>query len=254
VRPTEHLLEAAGEDAPALRYATTDGDGPVVLLLHGLGARWQVFSPVIMRMAERWRFVAVDLRGHGASARAPGRYAIADFARDARRVVEEVVGPPALVYGHSLGGWVALALAAEHPDLVRAVLVGDTAIFPRDLDPEFAVSYLADLPIALRSLAKSLQQLDPDVLEHLRDGRLTDDFHPEEVLPRVTCPVLLLQGDPACGGLMRDSDVSRALELLPSARHERFDGIGHGLHVEDAERLLEAVVPFLEEAVAEPPG
>src|SRR5690606_482440 len=145
-----------------------------------------------------------------------------DFCDDALRAMAAVGDDPSVLYGHSLGGWVALAVAAQHPERVRAVVVGDSALFPREIDPDFAVSYLANLPLALRSLAKSLNQLDQDVLAHLRDGRLTAAFDPETVLPRVTCPVLLLQGNPERGALMRDSDVEGGLRLLPDARHVRF--------------------------------
>ncbi len=248
MRPVEKTLAAGDEDGVDLTYAEV-GAGPDLVLLHGIGARWQVFSPLLARLSDRWRMLAPDFRGHGTSGRSPGRYRIEDFCEDALRVIALADGGPPILYGHSLGGWVALAVAARHPDRVRAVVVGDSALFPREIDPEFAVSYLANLPLALRSLAKSLKQLDQDVLAHLRDGRLTAGFDPEVVLPAVTCPVLLLQGNPERGALMRDSDVEGALRLLPDARHVKLGDLGHGLHVENAEQVIDAVVPFLDEVL-----
>jgi pimeloyl-ACP methyl ester carboxylesterase len=236
-------LTSAG---PPLSYGQTPGSGPPIVLLHGLGARWQVFQPLMLRLADGWQLTAPDFRGHGRSGRTPGSYRLAEFRADAVRVITAATEPPLVVYGHSLGGWVGLTVAAEHPELVRALVVADSAIYPEHLDPDLAVSYLADLPIALRSLAKSLNQLDPDVMAHFRDGRLTGDYRPDDLLPRVACPTLLLQGDPARDALMSDADVERALALLPDGRHVRFDGLGHGLHVEDTDAVVAAVRPFLD--------
>ena len=151
---------------------------------------------------------------------------------------------PVVVYGHSLGGWVGLTLAAREPERVRALVVGDTGIDPRGIDPDLAVSYLADVPMALRSLAQAVRVMDPAVMEEFRAGTLADDFRPEAVLPQVRCPVLLLQADPAEGGLMTDSDVALGRRLLPDVAHVKFMGVGHGLHVEAAGAVASALEPL----------
>jgi pimeloyl-ACP methyl ester carboxylesterase len=221
------------------------GEGPPLLLLHGVAARWQVFGPLIPRLSQDWRVVAMDFRGHGKSGRTPGDYTIEAFAADALAVLDQVIGGPAVVYGHSLGGWAAIWIAAHHPELVQGLIIGDSALYAENIDPTFAVSYLADMPIALRSMATSLEQLDPNVLEELRSRRMITGYDAGALLPRVGCPTLLLQADPELDGIMRDDDVEQALALIPDARHRRFDGVGHGLHVQDAEAVLGAVEPFL---------
>lgn len=251
MRPSEHVVDAGG---PSLSYGTTPGSSPALVMLHGVGARWQVFQPLMLRLRDRSQLIAVDLRGHGTSARSRGAYRLGDFSSDVVRLINAVTQPPVILYGHSLGGWVGLDVAANHPELVSALIVADSAIYPEGLDPDFAVSYLADLPLALRSLAKSLNQLDPDVMAHLRDGRLIHNYRPDELLGRIACPTLLLQGDPERGALMRDEDVSRALELLPNGQHVRFDGVGHGLHVEDGDTVSAAVIRFLDGLDDTPPG
>ncbi|MFC5826898.1 alpha/beta fold hydrolase [Nonomuraea insulae] len=240
-RPAEHTLDNGGI---ALNYAEISGDGPDLLMLHGLGARWQVFAPLFPGLRDHANLWAMDFRGHGTSGRTPGAYRLEDYCDDALALLRRT-RTPSIVYGHSLGGWVALSLAAEHPDLVRAVIVADSAVFPEHIDPDLAVSYLSDLPLALRSVAKSLRQLDPDVMAHFRDGRLTENYRPTTLLPRVTCPALLIQGDPGRGALMTDADVRQAMVLLPRGRHVKFTSLGHGLHVEDAGGVLETVLRFL---------
>lgn len=250
MRPAERRIEVAGL---GLNYG--DGgapDRPTLLLLHGLAARWQVFGPLLPHLVDDWHVIAPDLRGHGTSDRAVDGYRIPQFTADVRGLLAEVEpdGGPVFVYGHSLGGWIGLCLAAELPDAVRGLVVADTAIYPEHIDPDYAVSYLADLPIAMRSMAKSLKQLDGAVMDAFRSGELLDGYDPDDVLPRVRCPVLLLQADPACNGLMNDADVEHARDLLPGLRHVRFDGVGHALHVEDAPAVHRAVAPFLEECAA----
>ena len=228
-----------------INYMEGAPNGPPLLLLHGLAARWQVFAPLLPALSADWHVYALDFRGHGKSGRVPGRYQIKDFAEDTAAFLLRQLAEPAVLYGHSLGGWVALRVAAELPRLVPAVVVGDSAIFPGHLDPELSVSYLADLPLAMRSLSQSLQQLDPDVMRTFREGRMVGDFDAEALLRRISCPVLLLQGNPALGALMSDADVERTLALVPQARHKRFEDLGHGLHVQDAGQVLEAVAAFL---------
>jgi pimeloyl-ACP methyl ester carboxylesterase len=229
----------------ALNYATGPDNGPQMVLLHGLAARWQTFMPVVPMLSQEWQLFLVDLRGHGLSGRTPGRYHLPDFAGDIVAFLEAQTAPPVVLYGHSLGGWITLDIAARRPDLVRAAIVGDSAVYTDHLDPDAAISYLSDLPIAMRSLAKSLNQLDPDAMRAFHADEMTIGYEPDVILPMITCPVLLLQADTERGGLMTDGDVTRSLALLKDGRHVKFPGLGHGLHVENSEPILQAVTDFL---------
>lgn len=235
-------------------YAEGPPGGRPLLLLHGLAARWQVWGPLLPALVDEWHVFALDLRGHGAAARTPGRYHIAEIAGDALEVLRRRIGAPAAVYGHSLGGWVGIWLAARAPERVEALVIGDTAIYPENVDPAEAVSYLENLPLVLRSLAVSLRQLDPEVLEAYREGRMLAGFDPDELLLHVSCPVLLLQADPERGGLMTDDDVRRARARLSHATHATLSALGHGLHVEDADAVLRVVAPFLRSLPSGDPG
>jgi pimeloyl-ACP methyl ester carboxylesterase len=67
-------------------------------------------------------------------------------------------------------------------------------------------------------------------------------YEAERILPRIRCPVLLLQADPELGSALRDQDVQRGLALIPHASHVRLSGLGHELQ---AERVFEAITFFL---------
>jgi pimeloyl-ACP methyl ester carboxylesterase len=111
-----------------LNYAEGPPNGPAVVVLHGGAARWQYGGGLLEALAGDWHVYAPDFRGHGKSGRVPGRYLLRDYVRDTAAFLAGVVKEPAVVYGHSLGGEVAVMLAAHYPDLVRALIVGDAPL------------------------------------------------------------------------------------------------------------------------------
>lgn len=100
------------------------GAGDPVLLLHGLGSSSADWIYQVPAFAGRYRIITVDVRGHGASGKPPGPYHISDFAADARAALAAAgVEAPAHVIGISMGGMVALELAAEYPRAVRSLVI-----------------------------------------------------------------------------------------------------------------------------------
>ena len=98
---------------------------PPVILLHGITSSIQTWDWMVSALAERYRVIRLDFRGHGGSGRAPDRYRLADYLSDAVAVCEQVAGRPCPVVGHSLGGGTAAALAQRHPELVTAIALED---------------------------------------------------------------------------------------------------------------------------------
>ena len=111
-------------DGP-VHYADFGGSGAPVVLVHGLGgshANWLAVGP---RLAAHGRVLAIDLIGHGLT-RSLGRSTrVSANRRLLGRFLAEVAGEPAVLVGNSMGGYLALALAAAEPEKVRSlVLVG----------------------------------------------------------------------------------------------------------------------------------
>ncbi|WP_214473213.1 alpha/beta hydrolase [Mesorhizobium sp. dw_380] len=105
-------------------YVRTGSSGPTVVLLHGFLDSWRSFHALFEGLGRRFQLFAYDQRGHGDSEPAKD-YAISDFADDAIDFLENVVGAPAYLVGHSLGSIVAQRVAAKRPDLVaKLVLIG----------------------------------------------------------------------------------------------------------------------------------
>lgn len=91
----------------------THGDGPPLVLLHGLGSNRAVWRPVLAQLAERFTVVAVDLPGHGDSpSLPPGADATpAGLATSVLAVIDSLGVKQVDIVGNSLGGWIALEVA-----------------------------------------------------------------------------------------------------------------------------------------------
>ncbi|HYP31705.1 MAG TPA: alpha/beta fold hydrolase, partial [Burkholderiaceae bacterium] len=103
------------------------GDGPALLLVHGLTASHAVWEHTIEAFADRWRVIALDLPGHGASAKPDAPYTIDFFAGMVRSLARALGVDEAVVIGSSLGGRVALELAAWYPRFTRALVLAAPA-------------------------------------------------------------------------------------------------------------------------------
>ena len=253
--------------------------GPPLVLIHGGGDRWQHFTPILPYLVLRWHVFALDLRGHGKSGRVPGQYRPEHYVADVTAWLDHHVSGQAILFGHSLGGWIALLVAAQQAGKVRALILGDPPLNlerfvavegseervgmwrgMRDLAraglsvPELA----AALPrppgmdaARLQSWAKTLSQVDPDLALYHAEGRVDEyvqNVDLDAALQRVTCPVLLLQADPACGGMVLDGERDHALSLLSHGLYVQLPGATHnlGLSTWEVRPLIRAVVSFLE--------
>ncbi len=100
------------------------------MLLHATGFLAALWRPIAERLAERYRVIAIDERGHGDSEKPRNGYTFETFADDLQRVIEALELDRPIVAGHSSGGTTIVAHAARYPDAIaRAVLI--EPILPR---------------------------------------------------------------------------------------------------------------------------
>jgi len=129
-------------------YLLGDPARPAVVLLHGMRDVALGLLPIAERLARDYHVLLADLRGHGASDR-PGSYAMGAYVFDLHRVVSELGRPPLALFGHSLGGQIAVRFAALFPELTAA------AVIVEGLGPPER-RYLADPGAALRAEGQRL--------------------------------------------------------------------------------------------------
>ncbi|MEO6341468.1 MAG: alpha/beta fold hydrolase [Caulobacteraceae bacterium] len=107
------------------------GDAPVVLLSHSLGGSLELWREVAPMLAERFKVVRYDARGHGASGAPDGEYSVEMMARDALAILDSVGAAKAHFVGLSMGGMIGMWLAAHDGARIdRLVLANTTAHIP----------------------------------------------------------------------------------------------------------------------------
>lgn len=122
-------------DGAKLAYLDEGSDEPPFVFIHGWTCNRSYFAPQHDHFKTGHRVVSVDLRGHGESDQGQAGYAIGDFADEVTWLIGELGLDRPIVVGHSMGGLVALQMAAEHPESVRAIVMVDPA--PLALPPAF---------------------------------------------------------------------------------------------------------------------
>jgi pimeloyl-ACP methyl ester carboxylesterase len=117
----------------ALNYAEGPASGLPLLLIHGQTVDWKHYARVLPDLADHYHVFVVDCYGHGDSARTPETYSNVAMGADLAIFIEDVIGEPAVVSGHSSGGLLAAWLAANRPELVRGVVLEDPPFFTTTL-------------------------------------------------------------------------------------------------------------------------
>jgi lipase len=112
-------------DGIELAYGYWPGRGAPVVALHGLTATYITFMGVAERLSGRRPLFAPDLRGRGDSDKPDGPYGIAQHARDVAQAMRALGLGPSVIVGHSMGAFIAAALAASEPELVAGLILVD---------------------------------------------------------------------------------------------------------------------------------
>jgi 3-oxoadipate enol-lactonase len=244
------------------------GEGPPLLLVHGLGyARWG-WEPVVDGLAERFRVCLFDNRGVGESDVPEGPYSARSMAGDAVAILDDAGFERVHVVGTSLGGMVAQELALSFPERVDRLVLACTTPGVRGIPmPEETFRLLASassLPLeeALRRFVENALApgVDAALVERIMAHRLASPldmngwraqaaagmvFDSLDRLGEIRAPTLLLHGT---ADVVVDSRNSELLaERIPDARLELFAGRGHLFMWEEPERFVRSVIDFLAE-------
>jgi lipase len=130
------IREARGRvsgDGVELAFGYWPGRGHAVVAVHGLTANYVNFVGIAECLAGRLPLLAFDLRGRGDSDKPEGPYGLVQHARDIAHAMRSMGVGPSILIGHSMGAFVATALAAQDPDLVTALVLIDGGYVPATL-------------------------------------------------------------------------------------------------------------------------
>jgi 3-oxoadipate enol-lactonase len=226
VRGVANRLEIGGL---ALAYETYGVAGaPPVVLLHALGESRQDWAGIAERLAEDFRVLAVDLRGHGGSDW-QGDYSCRLMADDVARLLDHLELQAVTVLGHSLGGVVAYLLADRRPDLVARLVIEDICP-PFHRDRPALERPDDDLPFdwaAVVALRREAEQDDVELWERLRS---------------ISAPTLLVGGGPESS--VPTEKLQAVAERIPTCELVEIPA-GHYVHRERPEEFLAVLLDWL---------
>ncbi|MDB1088167.1 alpha/beta hydrolase [Streptomyces sp. ACA25] len=252
---------------------------PDVLLLHGLMGCSSHWAEAAVRLSPRYRAVALDQRGHGASDKPEdGPYDRDAFVADVEAAVEQLGLAPVVLIGHSMGALTAWQLAARRPDLVAAVVICDMRASALGARSQQKWEEWFDgwpLPFPSRAAARLwFSELDPsldgthpsrgafhaDTMVRRADGwrpvfsrrqmlmareGWVHDAHWEE-LAQVRCPALVVRG---LDGELGRAEAQEMVRVLPRGRYADVPDAGHLVHHDQPAAWHEIVDSFLREAL-----
>ncbi len=237
-------------------YYEFHGHGEPLVLIAGLGYDGWMWHKMIPGLAEHFQVISFDNRGVGQSAKPPGPYSAGMLAADVVGLLDDLGLPKAHVMGHSMGGFIAQALALDYPDRVDRLILSATNFGgPRHVPiTPAAMAVLTDVsgdPIArlqrgiVISCAPGFAETHPAVIEDWVNYRVAHPIDPagyqaqlaiglsllpeaaafEERLSAVRAPTLILFGEhdavvpPANAALLAEKIPDARVEILPNAGH-----------------------------------
>jgi pimeloyl-ACP methyl ester carboxylesterase len=246
------------------------GQGPPLVLLHGLGVgRWG-WEPVVDRLARRFRVITVDNRGIGASDAPVGSYSTRAMASDVVAVLDDVGVASASVAGTSLGGMIAQELALAHPERVdRLVLVatipGGRLTAPMPLKTAYLLTWAPLMRSEQRLRGFVEHNLGPETLRRrprvVRRLMALKRAHPQSEQAwraqatagvlfdplgrqrRISQPTLIVQG--TADQVVNPVNAEVLAELISGARLRYFEEAGHLVGWEEPRRFARVVARFL---------
>ncbi len=250
------------------------GEGPPLLILHGLFGSGTNWRGIARRLAQSHHVLLVDARNHGTSPHAPSMQ-YAQMAGDVRALMDAQGIRQATVMGHSMGGKTAMTLALQCPERVARLVVVDIAPRPSPGDH-------APLIAAMRSLhlAAPMRRADADraLAEHVADAALRSFLLQNLVADgehlrwrinldaiEASMPALLGFGDIAAGAVypgpalfirgdrsdyLQPSDLEAIHAIFPAARLATIADSGHWVHADKPHEFIETLLAFLRDGDA----
>ena len=283
--PTPQSSHAAIGDLD-VHYLDWGGQGDSLLALHGLASSGHWYRRVAPLLSDRYRVIAPDQRGHGATTQAPSGYDWQTLAEDAVRLMDHFGISHAPVLGHSWGGHVASNFAMRFPDRVSRVVMIDGGFqdggllpdptweaFRQRLAPRLVAGtreeYLERLAANLSFCwGEDLAEIALTMVHEGSDGQMYDNLRPQNhaqvletmwneppsvVLPRITVPALVIAAGPRADransqfSRQREVMVAAADRALPNGRVHWIQDTIHDIGYHKPEELASVILDFLAE-------
>jgi pimeloyl-ACP methyl ester carboxylesterase len=258
------------------------GDGPLIVLIHGITSTSDVWLAAMARLAESYTVVAPDLLGHGRSAKPRGDYSLGAYASGARDLLGVLGFEHGTVVGHSLGGGIALQFAYQFPEYTERLVLVSSGGLGKEVHPLLRAAALPGaefvLPLIIRDwmagagaavggfLGRLGLSAGPDLAEAARGYASLADRGAREAFLHTLRAVIDLEGQrvSATDRLYLAESVPTLLiwgthdpiipieharvtqARIPESRLVEMDGAGHWPQLEDPDRFVAELAEFVE--------
>jgi N-formylmaleamate deformylase len=246
-------------------YWRTGGERPPLVMFHGFSDYGLCWVRVAKALEGHYDVLLPDARGHGLSERFKLGEKV-DIAADAAAFIRALELKQPILMGHSMGAVTAFEVAARFPELASAIVLEDPPWFPRQHKSTPSATnpfeeYLSKIPghpqaeveaqcrkenpgwhnAEISPWAQSKLQFDLNIF---KTERRRGDWH--TLVPKVTCPALLLTGDPSKSAIVRPATARSITRRNPNFQVAHIFDTGHCIHRDRFEAAMEAMLGFLE--------
>lgn len=270
--PTQFFVHTGKVALSVKKWESPLHHATVLILIHGYGSNSETWGRVVDKLSKAFELFTIDLRGMGRSGRYGKKSVRQTWADDVASAIAVLAKEPVVLVGHSLGGWVSAAIAAQYPDLIsKAILVEPytgaysgvrkqsrqrpqsdrktraelirSALTPKDLQQAVAKEYEGASDDSVRRIAKMWFEMDPDLEERpLSKSEETETF--DDIFNSIECPTLIIQGSPDKGGILTDQETARVADLIGDSHVLKWPRVGHSPHIARDHDFVRAVKQF----------
>jgi 3-oxoadipate enol-lactonase len=246
-------------------YYETVGEGPPVLLIHGLGSSARDWELQIPAFSQHHRVVVYDVRGHGQSDKPLGPYSVPLLASDAAELMTALEIAPAHVVGISMGGMIAFQVALSQPALVKSLVIVNSGpeLIPQTVSERLQVvqRQLVVRLLGMRRMGEILGQrmfpkpeqeelrrafverwAENDPRAYLASVRAVVGWSVADRLEEIGCPALIVAADQDYRPL---AEKEACAARMPHAELVVIEDSRHGTTVDQPEAFNAAVLGFL---------
>jgi len=249
------------------------GEIPLVLV-HGSWGSRRSWDPVVPQLADSFRVLTYDRRGHSESEAPSGQGSVREDVADLAALIEQLELGPAWVAGNSFGASITLRLAGQRPDLLRGITVHEPPLFSLLADDPAAAALLEEYDQTIADVAEQIAsgdhasaaerfaeevagpgtwtQFPPESRQTMIENAptyLDETNDPEQLafdldwLGAFSRPALLTQGDQSPPQF--PAVITKLAQAMPSAEVRTLTGVGHVPHMENPEAYVETVADFV---------
>tara|TARA_B100000579_G_scaffold60476_1_gene43947 strand:- start:35037 stop:35834 length:798 start_codon:yes stop_codon:yes gene_type:complete len=248
------------------------GVGNPIIFLHGITSSSNTWNDVFKDISKIRTIYMIDFRGHGFSDHF-NSYKWTEFSEDIKNFIDEIVGSPVDILGHSLGACVASQVAALSKKNVRSIILEDPPFFHHRRAGKQGISKRFNYNLLLsksynskeeilkifkdnsklsnvkniENIASNLSRLDYKVLEETINGSALIGFDPEKIIKKISNvkTLLLVGNEKKTGDVIIKKEIDFITNNMKDLSLKKFD-CGHNIHEEKTEEYKEAVINFLQ--------